>query len=473
MSRIFFEISDLRRFVAEYQHPSGIQRVVLNVIHHVAERVGGDRAALAFLDFGSGEYRWLPVAQIPGGVADLGSLSTALGGDGAQGSPLPTLGRYIDRPLAYRFHKAIRDWNAARGREAHFARRNSSIAEWLEAKAEAEGLATARRPAPRDLFADARPGDTLVVLDAAWRDRRIIEMHRRAHGAGLQVALLVHDLCPILCPELFPRQAALEFRDWLTRTMAFTDRYLANSQATAADLRAFLDAHGSDAPIDVMPLTQSRLVLPDTAGSRTHAARDCRDRVDIRQGLSDSVASLSTRPYALAVGTLEIRKNLWALAQAWDRLRADTSLDMPRLVLAGRAGWLNEDFEKLMAATGNLGGWIRVVHGPTDAELDHLYRNSLFTVCVSLKEGWGLPIGESLGYGKTGVVSGVSSMPEVGADMVEYCDPRSISSIEEACRRLVAEPDHRVALERRIAGARLRGWGDVADDLVGAIGRGG
>jgi hypothetical protein len=146
---------------------------------------------------------------------------------------------------------------------------------------------------------------------------------------------------------------------------------------------------------------------------------------------------------------------------------------MPRLVLAGRAGWLNEDFEKLMAATGNLGGWIRVVHGPTDAELDHLYRNCLFTVCVSLKEGWGLPIGESLGYGKTGVVSGVSSMPEVGGNMVEYCDPRSISSIEAACRRLVAEPDHRAALERRIAEAHLRGWGDVAADLVGAISRAG
>jgi len=250
--------------------------------------------------------------------------------------------------------------------------------------------------------------------------------------------------------------------------MDYTSRYLANSQATAADLRAFLSAHGADTPIDVMPLAQSRLALPGEADARPAPAGPF-PSVERRRSLSDAVASLSARPYVLSVGTLEIRKNLWALAQVWNRLRADPGLDLPRLVLAGRPGWLNEDFERLMAATGNLGGWVRVLHGPSDAELDHLYRNCLFTVCVSLKEGWGLPIGEGLGYGKTGVVSGVSSMPEVGGNLVEYCDPTSLSSIEAACRRLVADTDRRAELEGRIAAARLRSWDDVADDLVAAI----
>ena len=88
---------------------------------------------------------------------------------------------------------------------------------------------------------------------------------------------------------------------------------------------------------------------------------------------------------------------------------------------------------------------------------------------VSFYEGWGLPIGEGLGFGKTGVVADNSSMPEVGGDLVEYCDAESIDSIYRACRKLIAEPDHRKALEARIAGTRLRTWDDVTEDIIGYL----
>ena len=106
--------------------------------------------------------------------------------------------------------------------------------------------------------------------------------------------------------------------------------------------------------------------------------------------------------------------------------------------------------------------------GPADHELAHLYRSCLFTATVSLYEGWGLPIGEGLSYGKTGVVSKAASMPEVGGDMVAYCDPASMQSIEAAVRRLL-DPDHRKALEARIAETDLRGWEDVGRDVLAAL----
>jgi hypothetical protein len=466
MGRIFFEVSDLRRFFAAHGHPTGIQRVSLMLIAHVAARLGRERVSLAFLDFGRGAYQSLSLADLPLDPADPGALTDALVPAAGDGAGRPTLEKYLDRPLPYRFHLGVRELNAALGRESHFAKRRSSIAAWRASARRARGTPAARTR-PEDLFAVARRGDTLVVLDAAWGDARIAELHRRASDAGLRVVLLVHDLCPILMPEFFAQGISERFEEWLRGTTAYTTRYLANSRSTADDLRTFLDAHGHDAPIGVMPLAQSRLVPranpPQMAGEVSFP------RVAGRRLLSDEVASLATRPFALGVGTLEIRKNLWALAQVWDRLRADPELDLPRLVLAGRPGWMNRDFENMMAATGHLGGWVRVLHGLTDAELDHLYRECLFTVCVSFKEGWGLPIGESLGYGKTAVVSGVSAMPEVGGDLVEYCDPRSLGSIESACRRLIADPGRRAALEQRIAGSRLRGWSDVADDLVRAI----
>ena len=94
-----------------------------------------------------------------------------------------------------------------------------------------------------------------------------------------------------------------------------------------------------------------------------------------------------------------------------------------------------------------------------------MYENCLFTATVSFYEGWGLPIGESLSFGKTAVVAQNSSMPEVGGDMVAYCDAHSISSIYEACHKLIAEPEYRRALEKKISDTSLRTWDDVAQDV--------
>jgi glycosyltransferase involved in cell wall biosynthesis len=166
---------------------------------------------------------------------------------------------------------------------------------------------------------------------------------------------------------------------------------------------------------------------------------------------------------------MEVRKNLWQLATVWDRLRMQSGRKLPKIVFAGRRGWLNDDFDALMTATGQLGGWAEIVVEPDDAALSYLYRYCLFTVTVSFYEGWGLPIGESLAYGKTAVVSNTSSMPEVGGDMVEYCDPHSLDDIEAACLKLIDDPGHRQALEARIRSARLRSWDDVAADIFAAI----
>ena len=63
------------------------------------------------------------------------------------------------------------------------------------------------------------------------------------------------------------------------------------------------------------------------------------------------------------------------------------------------------------------------------------------------------------------------SMPEVGGDLVEYCDATSIASIAAACRKLIADPAHREALERKIAAADLRSWDDVAADYIEVLTR--
>ncbi len=86
---------------------------------------------------------------------------------------------------------------------------------------------------------------------------------------------------------------------------------------------------------------------------------------------------------------------------------------------------------------------------------------------ASKYEGWGLPVGEALAYGKTAVVANNSALPEVGGQLVEYCDAESVDSI--AAIERVLDPGHRMALERKIAAADLRSWNDVAQDMLAAL----
>lgn len=184
------------------------------------------------------------------------------------------------------------------------------------------------------------------------------------------------------------------------------------------------------------------------------------DSSDIPSSMSDSNA------YVLHVGTLEVRKNVWRLVLAWKKLLESGKKNLPRLVLAGRKGWFNEKLWILLEGTENLYGHVVILDKVSDEELDILYRNCLFTAMISTYEGWGLPVGESLAYGKTSVVANSTSLPEVGMDLVEYCDPLSVDSIADAVEKLIYDSDYRQFLESKIQNAKLRNWADVAHDLA-------
>lgn len=262
----------------------------------------------------------------------------------------------------------------------------------------------------------------------------------------------------------------MEFYYWLENSINICTRFLANSENTARDLQRFMSEVGQSKPISVVPLAQkfTTAILPNDLGSSL-VDRLLKTHLKEIEGINLDIQNLTKIPYVLVVGTMESRKNAWRLGQVWKRLAEDRDIEVPRLVFAGKPGWHNSDFDQLMKGTNQLGGWVQFVKRPTDAELQFLYKNCLFTAMISFYEGWGLPIGEGLSFGKTGVVGNSSSLPEVGGDLVEYCDVQSIGSIYAACRRLIEEPTRRKALETKIANTTLRTWDDVANDVVELI----
>ncbi|MEM6305731.1 MAG: glycosyltransferase family 1 protein [Pseudomonadota bacterium] len=476
MTTYFFDVTDIVLYVEKETSISGIQRVSFEVIKRMIDRHGTAAVKISYWDRTKREYLAMAsdfLAEMEEFDPDI--LSQVFFGAKARArrDTPPTLGRYRNKPLKYWFHHSRRSYHALRGNEAHFAKHDSSIAEWREWRA---APATTEEPRHTDLprtrvASQAKPGDQLVVLGATWAIDGIDECFQSLKDrGGVQIFQLIHDLIPITTPEHIAGDFAAEFYRWLTACTGYCQGFFANSRNTARDLAAFMEEIGITRPIRTVPLAQAFTRIEPPQEARIKGPEGAyKSRVVRSRSVRREILNLSKGPFVLVVGTMESRKNIWRLALAWRRMTAEHDIEVPKLVFAGKPGWYNDDFNQLNHFSGNLGGYIQFADRPSDTELAFLYESCLFTAMVSFYEGWGLPIGESLAFGKTAVVADNSSMPEVGGDMVEYCDAHSLDSIYTAARKLIADPARRTALEARIKATKLRSWDDVTADFVAQL----
>ncbi|WP_114283642.1 glycosyltransferase family 4 protein [Candidatus Halocynthiibacter alkanivorans] len=480
MKKYFFDVTDIVRYIAIERTVSGIQRAATMIIRCLADTLGAENIYMSYFDDRKQKYVALPADKfLQIDDFDLHEISTALAlAVPAKKETAHFLQKYATGSLKYYFHRTKIDLAALRNDDAFFRKKGFSIHEWRDWRSgeKAADSAEVREPArvrPTLFSATFSPGDTLCILGALWDNPNLDDLFKDYRAAGLRIFLLVHDTIPLKFPDTV-HVNPISFYSWLGQTTEYCDGYLANSKHTASDLREVLDMLGSSTEIHLTPLAQAPL---PAARSRDGAPSDV--ATSPQEQLLNHLKSVSRRrpdirnvtklPYVLCVGTMEARKNSWRMAQAWLQLANDESLNLPRLVFAGKKGWLNNDFFDAYDKTGGFGGWVQIIEEPSDSDLTYLYENCEFTITASLYEGWGLPIGESLSYGKTAVVSETSAMPEVGRNMVVYCNPESIPSIANAARKLLSESGHRKMLENRIQQAQLRQWSDVAADVAAAL----
>jgi alpha-1,3-rhamnosyl/mannosyltransferase len=143
---------------------------------------------------------------------------------------------------------------------------------------------------------------------------------------------------------------------------------------------------------------------------------------------------LLERPYVLAVGTLEPRKNLERLVAAWSLLPAELRARHD-LALVGPRGWEDDAILRAAHAAG-----AKLLGHVSDAELRALYAGAAAFAYPSLYEGFGLPVLEAMAAGAPVVTSSVSSLPEVAGDAALLVDPRDPRAIADALARVLADP---------------------------------
>ncbi|MFC7501998.1 glycosyltransferase family 4 protein [Nocardioides sp. GCM10030258] len=231
---------------------------------------------------------------------------------------------------------------------------------------------------------------------------------------ALPTVVTVHDLLPLRHPEWVPGGRAAAVR-WLSRrTIAAADRIIADSEATASDIRQLTGRVSHD--IDVVML-----------GAPTPPL--------VRR------AALPARPFVLSGGNRMPHKNFERLIEAWTLI---PEAERPRLLITGSHGddplrdvvrrcRLEDDVELL--------GWV------SGDELAGLYSSASAYVFPTMFEGFGLPVLEAMAAGCPVIGSDLPVLREVGGDAMVYFEPTSPVGIANAVRQVVGDHDQQRELQ--------------------------
>jgi glycosyltransferase involved in cell wall biosynthesis len=187
--------------------------------------------------------------------------------------------------------------------------------------------------------------------------------------------------------------------------------------------------------------------------------------IKARYGITDN------SDYLLYLGTLQPRKNLKRLVDAFAQLQAPTaSLRRPgrglQLVIAGKKGWRYAD---LFAQVESLGLSQRILFPGyiPDEDKAALISGATAVVYPSLYEGFGLPVLEAMACGTPVLTSNVSSLPEVAGDAALLVDPLDTQAITTGMSRLIADVDlRRLLVERGYGQMSKFSWARAAQQVL-------
>jgi glycosyltransferase involved in cell wall biosynthesis len=275
--------------------------------------------------------------------------------------------------------------------------------------------------------------------------------------AGKSV-VTIHDVIPLVLPWAFPLRHRWVLSTALARIRKQAEMVIVPSTAAADDVVRYLQVERER--ISVIPMGCDARFQPVAEPARAAAMQR---RYDL------------PRRYILFVGTLEPRKNVKTLLQAFAMLLAETPQDDLALVIAGGNGWGREDY---LAAVETLGlrDRVRFTGFVEDDLLPELYRGALLFVYPSLYEGFGLPVLEAMACGTPVITSNRASLPEVAGDAALLVDPTRPEALAAAMTSIISNGELRQGLRAKgLARARAFTWDGVAEQTVAiyrAVGRG-
>lgn len=265
--------------------------------------------------------------------------------------------------------------------------------------------------------------------------------------AGRRIATF-HDLSPFTWPQCNTPQRIRFTQKELIKTLERADALITDSNFTRQELANYFSW-----PIEKIysvPLASSSEFYPRST--------------DV---LISALSKYNLKPggYTLFVGTIEPRKNLLALLDAYSRLPFSTRMHWP-LIISGYQGWRSDLIHERIAVAERQ-GWARYIGFTAAKDLPYLFAGAHLFAFPSLYEGFGLPVLEAMASGIPTVCSNAASLPEIVDGVALMSSPEDIFALTENLARGIEDDDWR--LSSRNAGlcrAQSFSWRRCAEETL-------
>ncbi len=253
-------------------------------------------------------------------------------------------------------------------------------------------------------------GDQLFIPWGEWWDANFIAKLEEIEGQGAKLVQVLHDMAPVVVPQLSNSGNATEtFPIYCRRILPICSLVLSVSENSKRDALKWL----KDNKLPIPKIEVFRL------GDDIKIAKPAKP-----QDKGFDASGLKGHDYIMVVGTIELKKNHMLFYYVYKLAKA-RGIKLPKLVIAGRYGWMAEATVELMSKDPEVADQFVFMVNKSDQELSWLYDHCMFTVLPSLYEGWGIPIAESVARGVPCLCSDTSSMTEIAEDFVEHFNPNS------------------------------------------------
>ena len=226
---------------------------------------------------------------------------------------------------------------------------------------------------------------------------------------GTSVAT-IHDLSIYLWPQTHPAERVRYMSKQIDKTLKRADFLITDTEYTRQEVASYFN----------WPLERIRAV---------HLASAPEFYPRTPEQLQPALHKLGLQPggYVLFTGTIEPRKNLALLMQAYQQLPAALRQRWP-LVVCGHSGWASDDLHRRMA-TAEREGWLQYLGFVDDGVLPQLMAGARLFVYPSLYEGFGLPVLEAMASGVPVICSNASTLPEVAGGAAALHDPQDAGDL--------------------------------------------
>lgn len=330
------------------------------------------------------------------------------------------------------------------------------------------------------LCAQTGSSDTITLFSSSWKDRLSPALAAElpsARMADVQIPVrglvwswnrlewppvewlagehdVVHSQSPMLIPTTnaarvvtihdldflrHPEQMAAEIRRDYPR--------LARSHAARADAIVVSSHYAAD------EVTRELRV----SASRVHVCPPGRPDWSVSVAARQAVRRGTT---ILFMGTLNLRKNVGTLLEAYARLRGQVA-DAPRLVLAGHTTPASKRWEA-RAKEAPLAGHVEITGYVDTARRIELFADARMLVLPSYEEGFGLPVLEAMACGVPVVISSRGSLPEVAGGAAEAIDPDDAEAMAAQMQALLDDSQAQTAAQRGLLQASRYSWAACA-----------